>query len=233
MNGAVGELLSPNGYAYANGNPVNLVDPSGNYAVDVWTSAFIEPATITFPYIGDGSVDPNAIWHGDNRSFYTGGQSSRPSARVWHEVDFSTSNPAAYTTNQDTGPSAVRYIDYNGWVAELLGKAPSPTPATVQILGPLVHVVARAFSENPLFSGAPPIVYEYAFSFNLLIGEVWIQGTHSAFPWHEALIQIDNGWIFSYQYSPSGLTRTPLDLFGGGQLHFESRIRDSRLSQSC
>jgi hypothetical protein len=30
VSGAVGELLSLNGYAYANGNPVNLVDPSGH-----------------------------------------------------------------------------------------------------------------------------------------------------------------------------------------------------------
>jgi len=181
----------------------------------------------------EGSIDPNATWHGDNRSFYLGGQSSRPSARVWHEVDFNTSNPSVYITQEDTGSTSVQYIDYQGWNAQRLGKAPSPDPANVHILGPLVHIVTRALSYNPLSLGAPPIVYEYAFTFNLLIGEVWIQGTHSAFPWHEALIQIDNGWIFSYQYSPSGLTATPLDLFGGGQLHFESRLYDARLKQTC
>lgn len=99
-NGAVGEPIFHNRYSYANANPVNLADPSGKYPIDIWTSAFIAPPSIPFLYFDlEGSIDPNAIWHGDGRTFYIGGQSSHPSARVWHEVEFDTNNPSINTTS--------------------------------------------------------------------------------------------------------------------------------------
>ena len=106
--------MSLNGYSWVEGNVPNAVDPSGIVPLKIWISAFIEPSTIDFPYftVIPPFYTPNATWHGDGRSWYSGG--TRPSARVWFNFQVDTTDPNTLdwnpNTGSDTGYTEVTYI---------------------------------------------------------------------------------------------------------------------------
>ncbi len=145
-------------WVYVENNPVNSIDPFGLASIKIWVSAFIKPATVTFPhvyipkyndptywenftfgYINNsqrpfiGYIDAYAKWHGDNRDFYSGG--AFPSARVWHKIqlNFGSSLRASLIT-ANTGRTKVDFY-YPGVHVTASAKAPSPPHSTVWITG--------------------------------------------------------------------------------------------------
>jgi RHS repeat-associated protein len=220
-------------YLYVQNNPVNYVDPSGNVRIKIWTSAFIAPSSITFPHIFPVPpfVDPFAEWHGDNRSFFSGG-ATMPSARVWHEVildtgDFDSSCldyviPSDYVVvnEADTGETSVTYHVGLFVTIPLVqsAKAPAPEKASVNIINDVgkIAVQMEAHAGNPLSPpGTPPIDYEYLLLFDLDRGSLTFGGEHDWFPWHELYIEVDGVAVSTaqVQYIPDQPLATPPDLF--------------------
>jgi hypothetical protein len=215
ISGAVGELLSLNGYAYVNGNPVNLTDPSGNAAIDIWAAAYISPETIRFPF----GVDPIAIWHGDNRSWHTTqdfNYSTPLSSRVWWDVRFDTANLSTIRSNQDTGDTFVVYAGIginNIYVTH--GKAPTPAPASVKRVNPFgdieVTMEAGLSGRNPLSELAPPIDMHYTMYFRSN-GQIEVYADIDRFPWHELHIAVNGISSLQMQQEPLVPSYTPADL---------------------
>jgi hypothetical protein len=216
LNGAVGELLSLiNGYAYVNGNPVNLVDPSGNAAIDIWAAAFISPQFIRFPY----GVDPVAIWEGDDRSWHTVQDFNNPtplSSRVWWSVHFDTGDLSTIESDRDTGASFVAYagIGIND-IYTTQGKAPTPDPASVERINSFgdieVRMEAGLSGKNPLSELAPPIEMRYTIYFRSN-GQIEVYRDIDRFPWHELHIAVDGLSTLQMQQEPLGPSFTPADL---------------------
>jgi len=211
------------------GNPVNYTDPAGLARIKIWVSAFIEPASITFP--DPFMLDPIAEWHGDGRSFYTGG--AQPSARVWHEVIIDTSPSPLYycdgaanytfpfnyikSNRADTGTTIAVSYPPGIMGVRRSGKAPAPTKATISASTRTVTVHMEAHSANPLTPpGTPEIDYAYDLSFDLKTGAVIVKGEHDVFPWHELYVTVDGIRPTNLQVHdvPSGPTKTPADLTG-------------------
>ncbi|HSL93939.1 MAG TPA: DUF3238 domain-containing protein [Bacillota bacterium] len=219
-------------WVYAGNDPVNFADPSGYARIKIWASAFIEPSHVEFPqfFPWPPFVDPYARWHGDSRSFYSGGK--RPSARVWHEVVLDTdyvnifcdpyqSYPNFIVTNDaDTEETLVTF--YAGPLVTIpmtqRGKTPAPSKATVHAYSNVQSVVVRmeAHTPNPLTpEGTPPIDYEYHLIFDLLSGSITFGGEHDWYPWHELYIEVDGLPVAAaaVQYTPQGITGTAADLW--------------------
>lgn len=222
---------SQHDYSYVQNNPVNLTDPTGNAVVKIWASAFIAPATITFPhfYPVPPFVYPDAVWHGDGRSFYTGGV--RPSARVWHEVVINTnydvdpcnivplSASLLYLTNKTgIGETSVTFSPGGPFAIPitLRGKAPAADKAGIMVTTDQINVHIEAHAANPLTPpGTPSIDYQYNLTFDLKTGHIIVEGEHDMFPWHELYVTVDGTRPTDLQVYdvPSGPSKTPGDLF--------------------
>jgi RHS repeat-associated protein len=221
---AIGSFVSQdkfetsNRYAYADGNVINKVDPSGQLPLNIWISAFIEPQYITFAHIYDGVLtDPNAQWHGDGRSWYTGG--TFPSSRVWFNLEFDTNDKDSLSWSADTGQTTVRYTDLSGTSRIATAKAPGPSNRAVRVSeswrgGFEIDVYGNV--TNPLtpwfVSWATYIDFHFSIAVVPCEYFVEVQAFHDLFPWHEMLIQVGSVDVLHIRNSPSGIFRTPLDL---------------------
>ena len=106
----------------------------------------------------------------------------------------------------------------------------------LRTIGPIVHVVARAISGNPASPPVitPPIIYEYVVTLNRLTGIIRFQGSHSQYPWHEALIQLGHDVIYGYRYSPNAhLVNNPTRLFAGNTFTFVEEIYTPQIKSHC
>jgi hypothetical protein len=230
MHDAVGEPMFMNGYSYANADPVNFVDPSGNAAVGIWAAAFIAPAEITFPY-ADAFPDPGAAyatWDGDDRLFSIGPFTntrplSTPSSRVWWWVGFDTCDISTLDHDEGTGVTEVVYYSYiKGNYVTLVDQAPFPDPPIVRLGSSTVNhpgasqrfdlievdMEAGESGRNPLVDAAPlvgeapPIVIDYDITFNLTRNSIGVSAELTDFPWQELLIWVNGIEAFAIRQAP-------------------------------
>ncbi len=226
LEGILQQAMSLNRYAYVAGNVVNAVDPSGNAPVEIWAAAFISPNEVTFPY-PDG-LDPNAKWHGDNRSWYNGTQALPLSSRVWWWVQFDTcAMPTTFDTQQDTGRTSVTTAPLLPWpISEVVqpvtytDKADPPSPATYRSFRSspttFTHIVyIETESTNPLVATAPPIQILYDIFFDLATVTVSVYAELDRYPWHELRIAINGIEVqdVTIQREPQGPSYSAADLF--------------------
>jgi len=210
--------MSLNGYSYVEGNPTNIVDPSGRAMVDIWVAAFIAPSMIEFPF----AADPTADWHGDGRSWHTLADFGNPplSSIAWWSIRFDTNDLSTMTSQADTGATSVTYGGILG-VYTSQGKAPSPALATVECTGadsndPFilndVWLRIEENAKNPLISYAPPIEIDYSILIMPQSGKINVTRDIDRYPWHELHIAVDGVSVVQLQQSPLGPTETPADL---------------------
>ena len=230
VSGDVMQPESMNGFNYVAGNPINAVDPTGLRRFRIWASAFIPNYKVIFihRFSEFPGVDYRAEWYGDNRSFAWGDSTTvfhqSFSARVWYEIIIETDpvlsfNPVIYS-DADTGRTAVDYSVF-GSPRFATDKAPRPNKAAVSRDGcsvKVVFMVSAPEGSNPLERDtrppAPPIEYAYYLRFDLNTNKLYIAGFHKKFPAYELYIASDMGVSMALvQDMPSGVTKTPLDLF--------------------
>jgi hypothetical protein len=205
-----------NRYAYANGNPVNLADPSGHTAVDIWAAAFIMPEFIRFPF----GADPVAIFEGDNRSWHTLQDFNDPvplSSRIWWSIHFDTDDLSTVVSQSGRGETVAVYAGVGiGNIYVTRGAVPIPEPGSVACVGLFgdinVEIEAGISGKNPLSVLSPPIVLHYSIFFRPSLGRVDVYRNITRFPWHELQITADGGLTVQMQQEPLGPTFTPADL---------------------
>jgi hypothetical protein len=208
LEGDIRRSQSMNGWGYAEGNPINSVDPAGLERFAIFASAFIPYEELEFPHFYEGLpmriplirgpivnipfVDPDAQWHGDSRGFYPDGDSARVSHRIVIDTD-----PNAASLQIENKPFAgetkVKF-EYLGLLStEEIGQAPFPPPAKIA-RNPTNRCVTKvdivASVGNPLSPpGTPPIEYEYHLVFDTERGVLTVSGKHSRYPAHELFIE--------------------------------------------
>jgi len=187
--------------------------------LNIWIAAFIEPSSIVFPYPYQDSmgIDSNAVWHGDGRTWYSGGP--HPSSRVWFSIQVDTADISSLVWDRDTGVTSVQYIDNNGINHTLSDQAQRPDENAVsatrswwsQAYGGF-EINVKASSGNPLISLSPPIDFSYAIDIIPCAQRLDVYAWHDLYPWHELYIQLDGDELLFVRDAPSGLTKTPFDL---------------------
>lgn len=242
--------MSLNGYGYVEGNVSNRRDPSGYVPMDIWISAFISPSTIKFP-LPYGTVvhgviseivpglDTEAIWHGDGRSWFDGGDN--PSARVWVRMQFDTTNRNSLKWQTDTGVTQVWFTDISGREQHWSKKALPPgsdifgrQPVQIQHWdSESLEISVRVQSGNPLTEGSPAIDFAYAIRVLPCEEKLEIYAWHDSFPWHEVYVQMEGEELISIRDAPSGPTYTPADLIFPAIRPTLHAIYDSRLGDGC
>ena len=193
-----------NVYTYVANNTKNYIDPFGEERIKLWIAAFIGPSEIRFPYY----TNPNAFWHGDDRSFNPGTRFM--SSRVWHwivvETD-PTKNPAVANIS-GTGITSVTVYTVFGIETTATGQAPAPPVAVIKRNCCILDVNVSASTGNPLVIGSPKIKYSYDFSFDVKKGEMKVTGSHKIFPWYE--VNTSKGSVEKFSPAPGA---TPASLF--------------------
>jgi RHS repeat-associated protein len=196
-------------YAYA--NPILYSDPTGERVYRIWAAAFIKPAQFDFVYLKAWGGVGN--WHGDGRDFTKGEYDAQtPNSRVWHEVviDVQPGGTTILDANTGTGQTRVDYLAGSGLGALLppipatdVDQAPQPEPARIDTNTPCITIVSIKVDApegtNPLFPSAPSLRYEYELTFDLLTGQLQVNGQRSRFPWHELYVESEQGGILTAQ----------------------------------
>jgi RHS repeat-associated protein len=244
-----GDLTRPHSlhnWSYTENNPTNFVDPSGLARIRIWASAFIEPASITFPHVFISprpGIDFVAQWHGDDRTFYTGGP--RPSARVWHELILEThsTGKGCYIVTEIYNKADVGQTQVSNRAAMLSLPAPIITrhtqtgfsvvdinnpgrrSANWSVMGESLNVQMQAHSPNPLAPpGAPTVDYQYNLEFDLNRGILYVDGYFDWYPWHELYVEVEGIQVVSLNRTPRrGADANPFDL-GRPSIHFQGAL---------
>jgi RHS repeat-associated protein len=241
--------MSLNGYSWVEGNVVNMVDPSG-LAYNIWVAAFISPPEINFPFArvlpgGLTILDFNATWHGDDRSWYSGGELP-VSSRVWFQIklDEGLSEPIMIEANQSlevgtwkTGVGETRVTaSAFGNRYEFQETAPTPNSDSVKISerGEAKVLTIQAYVGNPLVSYSPPIHLIYDVWFIPCESKVDLWAGHDVYPWHEFYLLPENDpWGLEYQRIPSGFNQNPSDLVGPISIQYIQSLQIPSLDKNC
>lgn len=182
--------------------------------------------------LGLGTVYLNARWHGDNRSWYTGGEYPFEQSRVWFSVQVDTDNADNAFVDTDTGITSVTvelnpdyYNSSTPLTGYLSGKAPRPDPPVVSCNEEekYLNVFIKADAPNPLVSVAPGIEIEYDIYFYFDYGpSVSVIAKRDRFPWHELYIEIDGESVLQWNQEPTGPFFTPTDLIAEAYQSYRS-----------
>ena len=174
----LGELGGVNLYGFVANDPITTIDALGLKQYKIWASAFIMPATITFPHTFNTApfIDLFATWAGNGRGFGPGPLAPWYS-KMAHEVVIETSpvKPPVVSNGSVGGSSAVWYMT---WAGPAFATGVSPAPALATVTRPsrcITKVVINGSVRNPLEPLAPSIDYSYTFVLDSLKGRGRLQ----------------------------------------------------------
>jgi RHS repeat-associated protein len=216
--GSIDPGISLDRFAFANGDPVHLLDPAGTTPQSITIQSFIADPSATTPWFDvAGSVSPDSTFRGDNRGFLQSpvpfGQYEGNTYRTTSTITFDPQDPAFGSLTADTGITHAIDIFAQQYEAKADASGFSGSVEYNETSG-LTTVTLQGRAANPLVNFSPPIQYSLVIQIDPT-GAYTAQFNHTAFPSFQ--IFHDDDPLFNYLEQGDGMNlfSQTQDSFGG------------------